>query len=212
VNGQQATNITVDETGTNGGISATDVFLKVLVPNNISVTAEEFKGTVGATAFDSSANLFTSATLGSQWTQAGTFLESNFLGITDFGNGAPPNPIGAFLPSTQSVDAGATGFFVLTLDLGAGLTVPQQNQGGVSPFSLNSVALPPGSWVLADACTSGTLAGGNCVDITTAQSSGLFAQPAAVPGPIAGAGLPGLITFGCAALIWLRHRRAKRVA
>lgn len=202
LNGQQAVGVTVDETGTNGGIAATDFFLKILVPNSFSVNTEGFTGTIGQTAFSASANLFTSALLGTQWTQAGTFLESSFLGITSFGNGAPPNPIGAFLPSTQGVDPTATGFFVLTLDLGSGLLVPKQNSGVASPFSLTSLTLPVGSWILGDACTSGTLAGGNCTDITTAQSSALFAQP-----QIANTPLPGAVWLfggGLALLGWLK--------
>ena len=37
-----------------------------------------------------------------------------YLGIT----AAPTNPIGAYLPSTQILDPGATGFFVYQVDLG----------------------------------------------------------------------------------------------
>lgn len=181
LNGQKALGINVDETGTTGGINATDFLLKVLIPVNAAITVEGFSGTIGQAAFAGAANLFTSATQGTVWT-TGT-LEKDFLGVTSFGNGAPPNPIGAFLPSTQAVDPGATGFLVLTLDLGA-LLVDQQNHG-VSPFSLSSLnVLPAGTWILGDACTSGTFAAGNCVDVTTAQSAALFAQPFVASTPL----------------------------
>lgn len=161
--------------------------------------------------FTGTALQFTSSgSQGSIWTTGK--LESDFLGITNFGNGSPPNPIGAFLPSTDAVDPGATGYIVLTLDLGA-LTVPEQGGvGGTSPFDLNFGSnLPLGTWVLGDACTSGTFAAGTCTDVTTAQSAALFINTAAVPAPIVGAGLPGLVA-ACGLMFGLARRRRKQVA
>jgi hypothetical protein len=139
--------------------------------------------------------------LGADWTAPNTFLETDFLGFTLAKGGAPPNPIGAFLPSTQAVDLGAAGFFVLTADLGT-LTVPEQNKG-TSPFSLNLPDLPTGAWVIGDLITS---AG----DVTTAQSSALFVtNNDPVPGPEAGAGLPGaaLAAFRLLGFASFRRRR-----
>jgi|SRR5215469_3636355 len=203
--GQEPTGITVTESGTNGGLVSTDFILKVLIPLNFSSSPEAVTGTLGASPFSGAANLFTSATQGTMWTSGS--LETDFLGFATAQGGSPPNPIGAFLPSTTAVDPlDTTGFFVLTLDLG-GVTIPQQGQPGVSPFSLDLANLPVGSWVLGDAFSTDCGNNGPAVcDITTAQSAALFVSPAAVPGPIAGAGIPGIVA-GALSLLALARRR-----
>lgn len=181
INGTTPTGIQVLATG-NGGLSGvTDFVLKVLIPNTFTPTGENVGGTVNGLSFSGTTNLLTGVGGAAQFTTG--FLESTFLGITNFGNGAPPNPIGAFLPSTQALDPGATGFFVLALDL-AQITAVGQHFAD-SPFLLNFLqALPTGSWILGDACQGGTVAARTCVDTTTAQSTALFVnQVSAVPLP-----------------------------
>jgi hypothetical protein len=190
--GGTVNDITVDETGTKTAIKATDFFLKVLFPvdslSTPTLVTEQFKGTLNGSPFPttdtaaaSTANpaageskfLFVSGVAG----QSNPTLEVNFLGLTN-AKGAPQNHLNTFLGPTQfpGIDPNAVGYLVLTLDLGA-LTVPEQGKG-VSPFDLSSLGnLPAGTWILGDACTSGTLAAGNCTDVTTATSAALFAKP-----------------------------------
>jgi hypothetical protein len=167
-----------------------DEILKFLVPNNdpapvsISVT-----GTSTGTA----------TRVSGSWTSGDLEV---FLGIP---NSSPANPIGAYLPSTQAVDPGATGFNVYTFDAGQySLPVP----GAGSPPDLFTVGFvaPAGSYALADLI----LANGN--DVATANSGALFVPTSvSVPGPIVGAGIPGLVA-ACLGMVGLARRRKRRVA
>ena len=180
--------------------SGTDFLIKVLVPNDLSVPTGTVTGTVGATAFSAS---FTNDGV---WTGTPNSLEG-FLGITSFANGAPPNPLGSFLPSSQIFQPTATGFTVYTADIGLPIpTLP--TPGNVSPlnFSINGFNLATdclGCWALGDLFTGPN----HTLDVTTAQSAALLR----VPAPAAGAGIPGVLA--ALGLLGLgRWRRKRRVA
>ena len=67
-----------------------------------------------------------------------------YLGIS----ASPTNPIGAYLPSTQALDPGATGFFVYQVDLGT-TTLQGPSNPNVSPLeSIISGVLPQASYIV----------------------------------------------------------------
>ena len=87
-------------------------FLDILVPNNYSIPASfSITGSQGGAANNQPISTTASLFSVTAWTsgQLDTYLEIS---------ASPTNPIGAFLPTTQALDPGATGFFVFQADLG----------------------------------------------------------------------------------------------
>jgi hypothetical protein len=127
---------------------------------------------------------------------------ADFLG---FSGTSPANPIGAFLPATQTLQPSATGFFVFQADLGLRqLGNPSNSPAGPNLDVEQTLAL--GSTIVAflnTNVTGGTQSG----FVATAPSGQLFV----VPGPAEGAGLPGLIA-ACGGLLALARRRRMQAA
>ena len=168
------------------------LFMDVLVPNNESSPASfALTGTLSGTA-----TLFSSTA----WTSGSLDM---YLGIS----ASPNNPIGAYLPSTQALDPGATGFFVFQVNLGS-TTLQGPSNPNLSPLENISPGLPLASYIVGF-LNEGTAA--NPDFVATANSGAIF-ETRAVPGPVAGAGLPGLVA-ACGGLIALaRRRRQKMIA
>lgn len=103
-----------------------------LVPNNVSQPANfPLTGTLTGTATLFNASPWTSGNLDA------------YLGIS----ASPNNPIGAYLPSTQLLDPGATGFFVYQATF-ATVTLQGPANPNVSPLENTSTPLPLGSYIV----------------------------------------------------------------
>ena len=145
-----------------------DLELVLLVPNNLSHPASfAITGTQGGTA--NTDPISATATLhAGQWTSGQL---DTFLGIS----ASPTNGIGAYLPSTQAVDPGASGFFVYTADIGQTLIRDNPNAALGAIFnSITGFNNDVGGYIVGfcgTGCTSPVVA--------TANSGALFAN---VPG------------------------------
>lgn len=197
------TNTPLNGTGTFGFASsppgATGVlWLNVLVPNNTNLalfTAPSITGFAAGTPSLFSTTAWTTGTINA-------YLGGSFL------NGSPDNGIGAYLPATQGLDPGATGFFDFLFNAGA---VGGTGLGGTGDplkdtFTLNGL-LPVGSYITAMMLTTDNQ--GNPTVINTANSAALLVnqQMSPVPIPAVGTGLPGIFAGVLLLLRWARRRR-----
>jgi hypothetical protein len=186
-----------------------DLVLKFLIPDNFALsTVQAFAAAVSVTG-TSTSNLTLFST--TPWTSGQ--LESTYLGITSFANGSPPNPLSAWIGATQTLQPGANGYYVLLADMGQ-YSLPTPGNPLPDVFSLTSGFYASGGLIVADLFTGPN----HTLDVTTAQSGALFYNglssgpfctgACAVPGPIVGAGLPGLLS-ACIGLVLLAKRRRR---
>jgi hypothetical protein len=124
---------------------------------------------------------------------------SNFLGLGSF---SPTDNFSNLSAGTAGADPGFNGNFLVFTATITGITLDSQGSTTLAnDFSLGS-NLPNGTFITG-LFTDG-VTGQN---VGTAASGHLVAEPfAAVPGPTAGAGLPGLLA-GIFGLVWLAKRR-----
>src|SRR5215469_4401962 len=114
-----------------GPATGSTLLLDVLEPNNEAHAPVPITGTFSGTAGLFSATPWTSGMLDA------------FLGIS----ASPANPIGAYLPSTQALDPGATGFFVYQVSF-AGVTLQDAANPNVSPLYNISPDLALGAYIV----------------------------------------------------------------
>jgi hypothetical protein len=177
------------------------LYLEVLIPNNVinpvTFTAPSVSGFANGTP-----SIFNSVTA---WT-GGTV--NAYLGGVFNVNASPDNGIGAYLPATQAIDSGATGFFDFLLNAGtvsgAGLAGP-----GVTPlvdtFTIGG-NLPLGSYVIAMLLSTDSK--GNPIVIDTANSGAGFVDAALVAATPLPAALP-MFLGGLAGFYGLLRRKRK---
>jgi hypothetical protein len=129
-----------------------------------------------------------------------------------FGNSItsnPADPFSAFQSPESGFDPGLSAFNVYSIDVGK-ITAPGLNgqSDATAPdfFTLSNV-LPPGSAITAF-LVNGTAPG---FDITATANSGQISiqQFSSVPGPVVGAGIPGIVT-ALLGMIGLNRFRRKR--
>jgi hypothetical protein len=177
--------------------------LEVLIPNDVSLLT-----LLAISVTGSSVGVATQFTNGfgsglTQW-MAGGIEGTNPTLASFLQNGASPDQnLNAYLGATQAVDAFATGYFVFTFLAGA-FDLPAPGNIPTDLFNLVN-GLPEGSFI------TGFLTTADGTTIGTANSAALFVTTFSVPGPLAGAGIPGLIA-ACSSLMYLvRRRRVRRM-
>lgn len=151
------------------------LMLDVLAPNNVaSGPSYALTGTLTGTA----------ALHSGTWSSGDL---ATFLGIT----ASPSNPIGAFLPSTQALDAGATGFTVYSASF-TSVTLKDASMPNVSPLENIAPGIPTGSYIVGFL----NLGGDSSSWVATANSGAIF-NSGTVPEPstllLLGSGLLGAV-------------------
>jgi hypothetical protein len=167
------------------------LLIEVLVPTNeTSPTSFTLTGTLPGTATLVSTTAWTSGNL------------DTYLGIS----ASPSNPFGAYLPSTQGLDPGATGFSVYQVDLGT-TTLQDASNPNQTPLENRGQVLPLASYIVGF-LNEGTAASPNWV--ATANSGAILETSTlstATPEPstmlIAALGVIGFGSYG-----WRRRKKA----
>lgn len=166
--------------------------LLLLVPNNEDTSPASYSLNINGlnvTNTPESSTLFSSTAFTSG--KLGTYLGLSYT---------PDNPLSAFLPSTQTLDSGATGYFVYTFLFGAETGNPK-DEATAPTFSIASGSVLLGSvFVGLELNSKGTVFG------STPSSAAILETHA--PGPVVPEpATAGLLACGLGAALWVRSRR-----
>ena len=175
---------------TSGGQSATGtLYIDILVPNNVTLPANYVisGALLGSNTF--TATLFSTTA----WTSGQL---DTYLGIS----AAPTNPIGAYLPATQTYDAGATGYYIFQVSLGT-QTLPSNSGANDSYLMTLDQDLFAGSYIVGFLSQSGAYG-------ATANSGAILETRDPPPGvPEPGTWATMLLGFGAAGVAMRCSRR-----
>lgn len=173
-----------------------NLILDILIPNSEDSKPSSLSFTVTETNGGVNDNKTVTATA--------TLVKSSAWGSGDLetylgyklGSGAPKNPLGAYLPSTDALVSTATGFYVYQVDLGQTTVLPTgtSNPGSGPEFSLSS-SIAQGAYIVSYLGESGSY-------ISTANSGAIFETSKPVPEPVAAL----LLATGLAGFM-VRNRR-----